>query len=93
MMFDEVLSMIQAVEDVSSYVRNDKHGRLIVVEVQDFEGFDEDWREVFLDYDEETVNALYEALEQACEQHVGDYYEYFMFDGFDVQWGYASDNI
>lgn len=91
MMFDEVLSMIQAVDDVDCYVRGD--GLVIYAQVQDFEGFDEDWREVFLDYDEEAVGALYDALYDACEEHQGDYYEVFVFDGFEVVWEYASDDI
>ena len=90
-MFDEVLSMIQAVDDVSVHVCDEEHA--IYARVEDFEGFDDHWREVFRDYDEEAVDALYDALYDACEVHQGDFYEVFVFDGFEVVWECASDDI
>lgn len=66
----------------------------VAVTVQDFEGFDEDWSEVERELDdEERVDAIEEALEQAASSVCGDYYRYFEFDGFTVQWGYASFDI
>ena len=76
--------------DVGVYERMDG---TIRVTVQDFEGFDEEWSEVYADYDEDAVDTVYERLEAEASEVEGDYYRYFQFDGFTVVWGYASMDI
>ena len=76
--------------DVGVYERMDG---TIRVTVQDFEGFDEGWSEVYADYDEAAVDTVYERLEAEASEAEGDYYRYFQFDGFTVVWGYASMDI
>lgn len=76
-------------DDVDIHVRAD----VVRVTVEDFEGFDDDFEEVDRDYDEDAVDAVYDALSDACDSEEGDYYHYFQFEGFTVVWGYASMDI
>lgn len=70
-----------------------KSGRLDVT-LENFEGFDEDWEEVYRDYDHpEAVAQFEEMLETECLSQDGDFYVTYHFDGFDVQLGYASYDI
>lgn len=64
------------------------------VDLQDFEGFDDDGSEMYRKYDnEEAVDAFLEMLEAECFSSEGDYYEDYQFDGFIVRLGYASFDI
>jgi hypothetical protein len=67
----------------------------ICVEINDFEGFDENWEEVFCEYDEELVEKVWNILKTECVEYKCEFemYEYFMFNGFEVVWGYGSFNI
>lgn len=85
------MAKLAEVEDVSVYVRAD--GEEIVVTVEDFDGFEEDGSEIDREYDVEKVDALEEWLEEHCEREHGDFYTYYEFDGFSVEWGYASMDI
>lgn len=66
----------------------------ISVTVQDFEGFDEHWAEIYrrLD-DEDLVDSIEDQLEAAALSAYGDFLRYYEFDGFTVVWGYASHDI
>lgn len=58
---------------------------------EDFEGFDEDWSEIFRDYaDTALVEELEEFISEVAE---GDFYQHFDFDGVSYQVGYASYDI
>ena len=85
-MLELVMEMLGQVADVRVY----ELGECVYVEVQDFDGFDEDWCEIDLDYDEDAVDGLLEWLEEQCVSSYGDFYEYYEFDGFYVKVGYAS---
>lgn len=66
----------------------------ISVTVQDFVGFDDSWREVDRELDDEDlVDSVQEQLEAAALSVDGDFYRYYEFDGFTVVWGYASFDI
>ena len=84
-----VMAKLAEVEDVSVDVR----GECVYVEVQDFGGFDEDWCEIDLDYDEDAVDGLLEWLEEQCVSSYGDFYEIYEFEGFFVKVGYASMDV
>lgn len=85
-----VLAKLEEIkEDVSVRVQED----CIYVTVEDFEGFDEDYCEIDRDYDDEKVDEVEEWLEEYCEEAYGDFYHYYEFDGFYVQWGYASMDV
>jgi hypothetical protein len=88
-MLELVMAMLGQVEDVSVDVR----GECVFVEVQDFEGFDEDWSEIYADYDEDAVDALLEWLEEQSVSSYGDFYEIYEFEGFFVKVGYASMDV
>ena len=66
---------------------------VLYVSVHDFEGFDADWEEVMVDYDEDSVDELEEWLEEHCVSSYGDFYSFYEFDGFVVQFGYDSMDI
>ena len=64
------------------------------VTIQDFEGFDKNWREIDRDLDNpEALGAFLEMLEAECSSKEGDFYVTYHFDGFDVEIGYASFDI
>ena len=67
---------------------------ILRVDLQDFEGFEDDGSEIYRKYDdEEAVDAFLEMLEAECFSSEGDYYEDYQFDGFVVRLGYASFDI
>lgn len=88
-MLELVMEMLGQVADVSVDVVDE----CVYVEVQDFGGFDEDWCEIDLDYDEDAVDALLEWLEEQCVSSYGDFYEVYEFEGFFVKVGYASMDV
>lgn len=66
----------------------------ISVTVQDFIGFDDSWREIDRELDDEDlVDSVQEQLEAMALSADGDFYRYYEFDGFTVVWGYASFDI
>ena len=94
-MMEIIIAMLEKmVEDVDYYVREiDGEKPELVITVDDFEGFDEDWSEIMRDYDEEAVDGLIEWLEEHCISEDGDFYSYYHFEEFDVQLGYSSLDI
>ena len=86
-----VIEMLEGLgEDMEYFEGRDG---VIHADVQDFEGFNDEWEEVFREYDHEAVGAVYDALTEGCNTKDGDFYEAFEFDGFTVVWGYDSMNI
>ena len=94
-MMKVIIAMLEKmVEDVDYYVREiDGEKPELVITVEDFEGFDEDWSEIMRDYDEEAVDGLIEWLEEHCISEDGDFYSYYHFEEFDVELGYSSYDI
>ena len=94
-MMEIIIAMLEKmVEDVDYYVREiDGEKPELVITVDDFEGFDEDWSEIMRDYDEEAVDGLIEWLEEHCNSEDGDFYSYYHFEEFDVELGYSSFDI
>ena len=87
---EQVLERIAMVEDVSVYEGMDG---IVRITVEDFEGFDDHWSEIMVDYDEEAVEELQEWLEEQAVSVDDDYYTDYHFEGFSVRLGYASDDI
>lgn len=85
----EVMARLAIVKDIEIDEWEDE----ISVTVQDFEGFDEEWHEVFRDYDDEAVDEMLEWLEAHCDHHDGDFYVYFYFEDCEVRVGYTSFDI
>lgn len=78
-------------EDISFLEWDDKNKLDVIVE--DFEGFDEDWGEVYADIDEDAVDTMIEWLEEHCDSHEGDFYYYYTFGDLVVCLGWASYDI
>ena len=70
-----------------------EEGREIFVYVEDFGGFDENWNEIDLEYDEALVAEVESEIEAAAISVSGDFYRYYQFDDFKVIWGMASFDI
>jgi hypothetical protein len=85
--FHEVLDLLAEVGDVAVC----QCGDYTDLTFEDFEGFDEDWSEIFRDYaDTALVEELEEFISEVAE---GDFYQHFDFDGVSYQVGYASYDI
>lgn len=66
----------------------------IHVDLNDFEGFDDDWCEVMRDYDDaQRVDSFIAWLDDNCIAQEGDYYVHYTFEGFVVVLGYTSYDI
>lgn len=91
MTYAEVLEKANQIEDV--IVCEFGNQTRIELIVKDFEGFDDEWNEIFCDYNEETVDELIEWLEEHAVQVDADFYTTYYFDGFEVCLGYSSYEI
>lgn len=79
-------------EDISFWENTDKN--MLGVIVEDFEGFDEDWNEVFADINEDAVNTMIEWLDEHCDSHdSGCFYQYYTFSNLVVCLDWESYDI
>ena len=78
-------------KDISFWEWDDENQ--LAVTVEDFEGFDEDWDEVYADIDDDAVEKMIEWLESHCDSHEGDLYHYYTFGDLVVCLGWASFDI
>ena len=78
-------------EDISFWEYDDENK--LDVTIEDFEGFDEDWCEVFADIDDDAVEVMIDWLESHCDSHEGDFYYYYTFGDLVVCLGWASYDI
>lgn len=78
-------------KDISFWEWDDENK--LDVTVEDFEGFDEDWDEVYADIDEDAVDEMIEWLEENCDSWEGDFYRYYTFSDLVVCLGWASYDI
>lgn len=78
-------------KDISFWEWDDENK--LDVTVEDFEGFDEDWDEVYADIDDDAVEKMIEWLESHCDSHEGDLYHYYTFGDLVVCLGWASYDI
>ena len=86
----EMLNKLEETNDVDFYeIENTLH-----INFNDFEGFDEDWKEIDRDYEnEELVHQVLNFLEKNCKGQKEDLYKEFIFDDFNVIVGYSSFDI
>lgn len=91
-MKETIIAMLEKMENDVDYtfLENEK---LLDITIDDFEGFDENWEEVFRECDEEAIDNLIEWLEENCISTYGTYYTYYEFEDFTVQLGYSSYDI
>ena len=94
MTYEEMMAMIEGLGADAEMMILDKEEMVLDVTLQDFEGFDDDWSEIYRDYDHpEAVEQFEDMLDTACLSREGDYYVRYHFDGFTVRLGYASYDI
>lgn len=94
-MMEKIITMLEKMgEDVEYRIREIEGEKPeLVITINDFEGFDEDWSEIMRKYDVNAVRALIDWLEKHCIYEDGDFYSYYYFEKFDVQLGYSSYDI
>lgn len=91
-MMELVGMMMQAQENGDAFV--DFYGDALHFTVNDFEGFDDDWSEVFREFvNAELVEAIEEALDEMADKIVGDFYVEYHFGNAVVELGYTSYDI
>lgn len=79
-------------KDISFWENTDEN--ILDVTVEDFEGFDEDWDEVFADINEDAVNTMIEWLDEHCDSHdSGCFYQYYTFGNLVVCLDWESYDI
>ena len=94
MMTREMVLELLATVEADVTVDADFEDGSVEVIVDDFDGFDEEWSEIYRELeDAEAVNAVYDRLKAEALSVDGDFYRYFHFDGFTVCWGYASMDV
>ena len=89
-MFNLVLEKLEKLGENVEYKVKDTEIKVVVL---DFIGYNDNWEEVYRDYDEDAVEDFEEWLEDNCVSCQCDYYQYYEFDGFNVEIGYSSMDI
>ena len=91
-MFEELMALLQHLEgigDISLHINEED--RSIDITFEDFEGFDDNWNEIYRDYvDDVAVNHALEMLHQFCS---GDFYEEGNLNDYHFQVGWGSMEI
>ena len=72
----------------------DVSGNRIDLTINDFEGFDSDWSEIYREFvDENAVEEVLDWLEKNAEYIDGNFYRYYHFGDIVVEVGYTSFDI
>lgn len=93
-MLEMLVEMMRQVEaNGDGYLDIDAEGDMHF-EVNDFEGFADDWSEVDHEFaDRELVDRVLDLLEQKADEVEGDYYMYYQFGDVTVVLGCSSFDI
>ena len=70
-----------------------KYGDEIEVVVNDFGGFDENWSEILLSYDEDAVDEMAEWLEDKADDFEEEWHDHYYFEDGEVEVSYACEEI
>ena len=91
-MYETIVARAEALGEDIFVMASDNTIRLTV---NDFEGFDDNWREIMRDLDDEQcVQELLEYIAtNALEAHTDTLYKTYAFEGFSVIVGYGSYDI
>lgn len=85
--FFELIEALEKVDDIIVWTK----GNEMNITINDFEGFNDDWGEVYRDFVEpEMVDELEEFLDEVCD---GDYYIYGEAFGYEICVGNTSMDI
>lgn len=91
MKLNEVMNYLNTInEDDALITKWNKH---ISVDINDFEGFTEDWDEIGHDYNEEVIDEMENWLANNCNEMEQGFYDKYMFDDGFVRVGYTSYDI
>ena len=91
MTIETILAQLDRISADSYYDINDNH---IDLTIDDFEGFDEDWSEIYRELvDEDAVEEILKWLEENADYVDGDFYRYYHFGEIVVEVGYTSFDI
>lgn len=91
MTIETILAQLDRISADSYYDVNDNH---IDLTIDDFEGFDEDWSEIYRELvDEDAVEEILKWLEENADYVDGDFYRYYHFGEIVVEIGYTSFDI
>lgn len=89
-MRNQVLNILaECGDNISVFEWNDS----IDVTICDFNGFDENWEEIMIEYDDKAVKKMRDKLAEIANEVQDDFYTRYVFDGFYVEIGYASYDI
>ena len=86
----EILKKLENSGDVDFY----EYDGILHITLNDFYGFDEDFNEVYRDYEDgDSISKLFDLLDM-CPLIEGDFYKYYTFStDFIIQLGYTSFDI
>lgn len=88
---EKIIDMIKDLKNDATYF---EYKGIIHVDLNDFEGFDENWDEQFREYDNvDGIKNFLNILEKEALEIDEDYYTTYKFDGFSVKLGYTSYDI
>ena len=92
MTIETILAQLDRISADSWYeVTADNH---IDLTIDDFDGFDEDWSEIYRELvDEDAVEEILKWLEENADYVDGDFYRYYHFGEIVVEVGYTSFDI
>lgn len=93
MTYKELRTMANNLDDVMIDDMTKQGKPLLDLTICDFEGFDENWDEVFRDYDIKEVEKLLDIIEKNGKLVDNNLYELYDFGDFFVQVGYSSFDI
>lgn len=78
MTYEELIAMLESLGETATYHEEEDHE--VYVTLQD----------KMRKYDEDAADDFVEMLEESAERVEGDFYQYYYFEGFSVEVGYAS---
>jgi len=92
-MLEKLVAMLKELEEVEDAYFYESEG-VYNVDINDFEGFDENWDEVDHEFVKpQLVEYFINWLEENASSKEGDFYVTYHFNGFAVQLGYTSYDI
>ena len=89
-MLDKIMERLDLLENDVSYYTD---GDTLYITVNDFSDFDDNWDEIFRDYDERGVRDLMDILADLCNEHTDSFYHVYYFDYFTVHLGFSSYDV
>lgn len=68
-------------------------GKILIIHVEDFAGFDKDYHEIFRDYDGKAIDKILDKIKKMSEYISEGFGWYYKFEDFAVDVRYASEYI